>query len=189
VVVNRARVAGEGVVKRTIASCLGFGCVMAALQVQNYIAALMVIAGLAFLLLRARVTTATGYATVRGHSHDGPIRQVAIHEGGHAAAANLVGGRVLDARVSGNDRRASGYTEVVIPNDPASQIGVYLAGFAAAPGTSSTTDQPLVDEVLAQVPSPYRGHVLREGQKIAHRAAGSSDVQHYAKRLERRGRL
>lgn len=162
---------------------------MTALQVQNYVALLMIVAFLVFLLVRARVTTASGYATIRGHTHDGPIRKVAIHEGGHAAAARQVGGRVLDARVSGNSRGASGYTEVVIPNDPASQIGVYLAGFAAAPGTSSPNDQHLVDQVLSTVPSPLRGYVLREGQKIANSAAGSSDVRYYAKRLEERGRL
>jgi hypothetical protein len=176
-------------VKRTLVLCFGFGCVMAALQIQNYAAMLVVIAGLAFLFIRAKVITASGYATIRGHAHNGPIRRVTIHEGGHAAAARRVGGRVLDARVSGNDRHASGYTEVVIPNDPASQIGVYLAGFAAAPGTSSTTDQHLVDQVLSTVPSPLRGYVLREGQKIANSAAGSSDVRYYAKQLEERGRL
>jgi hypothetical protein len=177
------------VVKRTLIFCAGFGCIMAALQAQNYVVVLAGIAAAAFLTLRARVTTASGYATIRGHTHDGPIRQVAIHEGGHAAAARRVGGRVLDARVSGNDRRASGYTEVVIPNDPASQIGVYLAGFAAAPGTSSPNDQYLVDQVLSTVPSPLRGYVLREGQKIANSVAGSSDVMYYAKRLEERWRL
>lgn len=80
------------------------------------------------------------------------------------------------------------YTEVLIPNDPASQIGVYLAGFAAAPGTGSPTDQHMVDRVLSQVPSPYRGHVLREGQKIAN-SGRSGIIQSYAKRLEQRGRL
>lgn len=161
---------------------------MAALQVQNWAAALVMLSAIAYVLLRAKVTRASGYATIRGHTHDGPIRRVSIHEGGHADAALRVGGKVLDARVTGNDRHASGYTEVLTPNDPASQIGVYLAGFAAAPGTTSPNDQHLVDQVLAQVLSPYRGHVLREGQKIAN-GGRSGVIQSYAKRLEQRGRL
>lgn len=175
-------------VKRVVVGCLGFGCVMTAVQVENYMAALVVVMILTFLFIRVRVTRASGYATIRGHSHDGPIWSVSLHEGGHADAAERVGGRVLSARVTGNDRRASGYTEVIVPNDPASQVGVYLAGFAAAPDTTSPNDRHLVDQVLARVPSPYRGHILREGQKIAN--SGRSGVIHsYAKRLEKRGRL
>lgn len=166
----------------------GIGCTMAALQMGNYIAVLLIVGILAFLLIRARVVKASGYAVIRGHTHEGPIHWVSVHEGGHADAAERVGGRVLDARVTGNDRSASGYTEVVIPNDPASQIGVYLAGFAAAPGTSSPTDQRMVDQVLAGVPAQYRGYVLREGQKIAN-SGRNSVIQGYARRLEQKRRL
>ena len=175
--------------KNTLIACLLFGTFAAAVQYGNPFLMGAVVIVVAFRLMSRRVAKASGYATVRGHSHEGPIARVARHEGGHAAAARLVGGRVLDARVTGNANSASGYTDVVIPNDPASRVGVYLAGFAAAPGTSSPTDQPLVDQVLASVPAPFRGAILSEGQKIARRAAGSSDVGYYARKLEKDGRI
>lgn len=175
--------------KNALVGCGLAGTLMAAVQVQNWGAVILVAAVCAFLLIGKRVSTASGYMTIRGHSHEGAYSQVCIHEGGHAAAAEKVGGKVLGGRVTGNANRASGYTVVSIPNDPASQVGVYLAGFAAAPGTSSPSDMPMVNRVLAGVPSPFRNRVLAEGQRIANSVAGSSNVRHYAKRLERRGSL
>lgn len=175
--------------KGALISCVSFGALATALQYQNWPAVVLVSALCAFLFVGNRVTSASGYMTVRGHSHEGAYSQVCTHEGGHAAAAEKVGGRVLGGRVTGDANRASGYTLVSIPNDPASQVGVYLAGFAAAPGTSSPSDMPMVNRVLASVPSPYRGHILSEGQRIANSVAGSSTVRHYAKKLERDGRL
>lgn len=173
----------------TVRNLILTACIMTAVVYGQLIAVLCIGVVCLFFLLRNRVSTANGYTTVRGHTHDGPIRQVSIHEGGHCAAAKHVGGRVIDARVTGNSRQASGYTLCTIPNDPASQVGVYLAGFAAAPDTGSPTDQDMVDKVLTGVPSPYRGYILREGREIARKAGKSSDVRYYADRLEQQGRL
>lgn len=175
--------------KRVLAGCLLSGMLATAVQVQNWITALLIALVCMFFLARRRISTASGYMTIRGHSHGGAYSQVCLHEGGHAAAAERVGGKVLGGRVTGSSNRASGYTTVSIPNDPASQIGVYLAGFAAAPGTTSPNDMLMVDEVLASVPSPFRGRILSEGQHIASSVASSSNVKHYAKKLERRGSL
>jgi len=175
--------------KRAIIGCGGFGCVMAALSAGSYLAVILVVSVVVYLMIRAKGTRASGYMTVRGHVHDGPISRVSLHEGGHLDAIERVGGRITGAQVSGDDRRASGYAEGIIPNDPAARIGVALAGLAAAPDTESPTDEKTVDHVLRSVPAPYRGTILREGQRIAAKAGASSNARRYAKILERRGRL
>lgn len=175
--------------RNAVVGCALLGMLITAMQYQNWAAAALISAVCAFLMVGRKVSTANGYMTIRGHSHEGAYSRVCTHEGGHAAAAEKVGGKVLGGRVTGNANHASGYTDVYIPNDPASQVGVYLAGFAAAPGTGSPSDMPMVDKVLASVPSPYRGRILREGQRIATSVAGSSNVRHYAKKLERHGSL
>ena len=171
--------------KRALIGYLLFGVLAASIQYGYWPLAAMSTSVAAFVMVGRRATRASGYAVVRGHSHPGAKANVRIHEGAHGAAARLVRGRVIGMVVTGDDRRASGYTDVVIPNDPASMIGVSLAGLEAAPSTTSPSDLNAVDRVLATVPAPFRGEVLKEGRRIACKAARSSDVNYYVRKLER----
>lgn len=175
-------------VKRTIILCVGFGCVMTALQENAFIGAGLAAAVVLFVLSRIARPVRTA-RTGLGHGTD----EAATHEGGHCALVKAAGGTVLDARIYPD---GSGYTRFRMPSKATvvDQLAVDVAGEVAA-GTSRgcESDHAYRDALLATLPSSERAAAKKAGYDRASNVVKGfftdGGVSHTARRLMERGRL
>lgn len=177
-----------GAVTRALILCAAFGCVMAAVQSAQLVAAACVIIGVAFVLYRMAQPVRAVY-TSGSHGTD----EAAEHEGGHAALVKAAGGTVLDARIFPD---GSGYTKFRMPSKATvvDQLAVDVAGEVAT-GTSRgcESDHAYRDALLGTLPSGERSAAKKAGYDRASNVLGGffgdGGASHVANRLKERGRL
>lgn len=114
-----------------------------------------------------------------GHAHGEDMRAMAIHEGGHAAAAEALGGKVTSGYISPN----GGELRAIIPGDHYSRAVFHYAG-AEAEGSydSASYDMGKIYELDCD-----KNGARKEARRIVRQEAGR--VRYYADKLERNGSL
>lgn len=131
--------------------------------------------------------TPAGARYVSGHAH-GLRKFIAKHEGGHAAAAKAVGGRVTSAWMTDDE----GLVTARIPDDPVKVIAFLRSGReSVGSGRGCSADDDAIRKELRRVPSKDRARVKREGLRLARRivSSRSGEIRSYARKLEDKGRL
>jgi|SRR5690606_28627761 len=122
-----------------------------------------------------------------GHSH-GERQQIALHEAGHAIAAQKVGGYVKYAWMTDNE----GAVGARLPNDPVKRIAFYRAGREAVKSSAGCEDDDAaIKQILRDVKSSDRSRVRRDGFKLAQKITSShrGEIRRYAKKLDKAGEL
>lgn len=113
-----------------------------------------------------------------GHSHPGSLRHSARHEGGHAAAARALYGRVTEARLYPD---GSGYVEAYIPDNPHDRMVFALAGAAAVgDDIGAQDDLASVERTSRLVPRGEREAIRRSAERAARNI-----VRQHAPQIER----
>jgi hypothetical protein len=135
----------------------------------------------------AKGAAPAGARYVSGHAH-GLRNFIAKHEGGHAAAAKAVGGRVESAWMTDDE----GLVMARIPDDPVKVVAFLAAGRAAVnSGRGCSADDAAIRQELRRVPSKERGQVKREGLRLARRivSSRSGEIRRFANQLNEKGQL
>lgn len=124
---------------------------------------------------------------VSGHAH-GTRQFIAKHEGGHAAAAKAVGGRVTSAWLTDSE----GLVNATIPDEPVKVVAFLASGRAATgSGRGCSADDDAIRAELRRVPSKQRGQVKRDGIRLAKQivSSRSGEINQVATRLDKEGRI